>query len=65
MAGQGIGGDDTRTIICMRMKKSHKLDEKGVKLDKLSNLAFSDSHLPENLSGLNSGLMALMLEISM
>ena len=36
MAGQGIGGDDTRTIICMGMKRSkHKLDEKGVELDKL------------------------------
>ena len=28
-------GDDMRTIICMRMKRSpHKLDEKGVELDK-------------------------------
>ena len=35
MAGQGIGGDDTRTIICMRMKRFHKLYEKGVELDKL------------------------------
>ena len=28
-------GDDMRTMICMRMKRPHKLDEKGGEIDKL------------------------------